>query len=191
MSRERSILEAATRLFAERSYDGVGIDAIAKESGIVGSGIYRHFASKEEILVGIFDRLIDELLVQMGTALPDPEAEMDRLIEMHVRFVLANPDLTSIWQREQGILTDSSRRSFHRRQHIYVDRWIETLHALFPGQPRPQIAATGRAVHCLISSDLTRPRTTPPPHGLADLLSTMARAACHALGAARPLTDAG
>jgi AcrR family transcriptional regulator len=89
MSRERSILEAATRLFAERSYDGVGIDAIAKESGIVGSGIYRHFASKEEILVGIFDRLIDELLVQMGTALPDPEAEMDRLIEMHVRFVLA------------------------------------------------------------------------------------------------------
>jgi hypothetical protein len=48
------ILAAAEELFFQRSFDGVGMDAIGRASGIVGSGLYRHFRGKNEILAALF-----------------------------------------------------------------------------------------------------------------------------------------
>jgi TetR/AcrR family transcriptional regulator, transcriptional repressor for nem operon len=43
------IVEAASRLFRERGFDGVGVDAIMKEAGLTHGGFYGHFASKDEL----------------------------------------------------------------------------------------------------------------------------------------------
>lgn len=48
-NRER-ILEAASRLFRERGFDGVGVDAVMKEAGLTHGGFYGHFASKEDLV---------------------------------------------------------------------------------------------------------------------------------------------
>ena len=181
MSRDRQILDAATKLFAERGFAGVGVDAVAAQSGITGSAIYRHFASKEEILATLFDQLIDTLLMRVGEPAVDPQEELDRLIAIHVEYVLANPDLTTIWQREQSTLTRIYQRSIRRRQRVYIDRWICALDACYPGHDREQLAATVRAVHGLISSDTSRPATVKRIPGLAGYLEAMSRAACAAL----------
>ncbi len=48
-SRER-ILDAGTRLFRERGFDGVGVADLMQEAGLTHGGFYGHFASKEELM---------------------------------------------------------------------------------------------------------------------------------------------
>jgi TetR/AcrR family transcriptional repressor of nem operon len=47
-NRER-IVAAAARLFREKGFDGVGVDAITEAAGLTHGGFYRHFASKDEL----------------------------------------------------------------------------------------------------------------------------------------------
>jgi TetR/AcrR family transcriptional regulator, transcriptional repressor for nem operon len=43
------IVETASRLFRERGFDGVGLDAIMKDAGLTHGGFYGHFSSKEDL----------------------------------------------------------------------------------------------------------------------------------------------
>jgi TetR/AcrR family transcriptional regulator, transcriptional repressor for nem operon len=45
----KKILDAASRLFREKGYDGIGVDAIMNEAGLTAGGFYSHFASKEAL----------------------------------------------------------------------------------------------------------------------------------------------
>lgn len=47
----QKILEAAGRLFREKGYNGVGVDAIMAEVGLTAGGFYAHFSSKEALFV--------------------------------------------------------------------------------------------------------------------------------------------
>lgn len=54
------ITEAALRLFSEKGYLGASLSDIAKQVGISKAALYKHFASKQEILDHIVARM-DEL----------------------------------------------------------------------------------------------------------------------------------
>ena len=43
------IVATASRLFREKGFDGVGLDAIMKEAGLTHGGFYGHFTSKEDL----------------------------------------------------------------------------------------------------------------------------------------------
>ena len=45
----QSIIDAASRLFRERGFDGVGLNELMKEAGFTQGGFYNHFSSKEEL----------------------------------------------------------------------------------------------------------------------------------------------
>jgi TetR/AcrR family transcriptional regulator, transcriptional repressor for nem operon len=45
------IVETASRLFREKGFDGVGIDAIMNEAGLTHGGFYGHFTCKEDLAV--------------------------------------------------------------------------------------------------------------------------------------------
>jgi len=47
-NRER-IVAAAARLFREKGFDGVGVDAIMAAAGLTHGGFYRHFGSKDDL----------------------------------------------------------------------------------------------------------------------------------------------
>lgn len=49
-NRER-VLEAATRLFRERGFDGIGVAEVMSEAGLTHGGFYGQFGSKEELAV--------------------------------------------------------------------------------------------------------------------------------------------
>jgi TetR/AcrR family transcriptional repressor of nem operon len=42
-----NVVATAARLFREKGFDGVGLDAIMAEAGLTHGGFYRHFGSKE------------------------------------------------------------------------------------------------------------------------------------------------
>jgi len=47
-NRER-IVDTASRLFREKGFDGVGLDAIMKDAGLTHGGFYGHFGSKDDL----------------------------------------------------------------------------------------------------------------------------------------------
>lgn len=181
MSREQKILAAAEKLFSERSFDGVGIDAIGKEAGIVGSGVYRHFSSKQEILAMLMGQATEEMLVRVPPSSGNPHADLRALVATHVEFCLSHARLADIWQREHHILSSEHQRRFDRRQHQYIDRWVTCLDACYPGHQRTDLLAVIRAIHALISSDTTRRSSSPPPTDLDALLVRLTLAALEGL----------
>lgn len=56
-ARRTQILNAATRVFAEKGFHRATIKDIARAAGIADGTIYTYFKSKTEVLLGILDRL--------------------------------------------------------------------------------------------------------------------------------------
>ena len=50
------ILESAYELFSERGVRAVGIDAIIARSGVARMTLYRHFSSKEDLVLAFLER---------------------------------------------------------------------------------------------------------------------------------------
>ncbi|MBB3317762.1 AcrR family transcriptional regulator [Rhizobium sp. BK181] len=50
------LLETALRLFNEYGYHATGIDLIVSESGVAKTTLYRHFETKEELIVAALER---------------------------------------------------------------------------------------------------------------------------------------
>jgi len=183
VKRDQQILQAAEKLFSERSFDGVGVDAIGKEAGVTGSAIYRHFDSKDEILSVLFDEATDALLTRIGEPNDDPRAELDRLVRAHVEFAVSHKRLASIWIREQHVLNQAQHRNVIRRQRRYTDRWLDCLAKCYPDHPREDLISTVRAMHSLITSDATKPVGAKSAPNLQTLLTSLALAALDGLAA--------
>jgi AcrR family transcriptional regulator len=181
MSREQQILQAAEDLFYERGFDATGVDAIAERAGITGGAIYRHFASKDEILGVLFDHVIDAALEQLPTMADDPDDDLRALIRAHAHIAMKHPKLAGIWLREQRSLTDPYRRSFLRREKRYSDRWRNCLERRYPGWSHEDLSAAVRAVHSLTLSDSARPANARQSPHLEVLLVEMAVRALAAL----------
>ena len=49
-SKKEKILDAALTLFADKGYDGIGMDEIADAVGMKGPALYHYFKGKEAIL---------------------------------------------------------------------------------------------------------------------------------------------
>ena len=69
------ITEAALRLFSEKGYLGASLSDIAKQIGISKAALYKHFASKQEILDHIVARM-DELDTERSQRFSMPGNEL-------------------------------------------------------------------------------------------------------------------
>src|SRR5690349_17714835 len=70
--RRERILAAAAQLAAGRGFHTVGLADIGAQAGIVGSGIYRIFVSKDALLAALLDRGMDRLADGAAASLPPP-----------------------------------------------------------------------------------------------------------------------
>ena len=64
----KKIFTAAERLFAEKGYDGTGIQDIALNAGINKALIYYHFKNKQDIIDSLFRATLDEMFSMQGDA---------------------------------------------------------------------------------------------------------------------------
>ncbi|MBN9420737.1 hypothetical protein ABS71_10375 [bacterium SCN 62-11] len=61
LNRDR-IVECAARLFRERGFEGVGVDAVMREAGLTHGGFYGHFGNKEQLVGEACARAVAEFL---------------------------------------------------------------------------------------------------------------------------------
>ena len=156
--RREAILQAAKGLFARRGFHAVGIEDIGTGAGISGPAVYRHFASKEailiELLVGISEYLHTggrELLAE-ATGTSGAAALIGRLIDFHVDFALREPELIRIQDRDFTALPDEARRRVRQLQRQYVTLWAEQLTALDPALSLDEATVRVHAVFGMINS---------------------------------------
>lgn len=62
--REREILLTAESLLAERPLHEISVDDLASGAGLSRSAFYFYFASKEQVLLSLLDRLVEDQLVE-------------------------------------------------------------------------------------------------------------------------------
>jgi AcrR family transcriptional regulator len=88
--RRQQIAEAALTLVADRGLNRLSVAAVARRVGLVPSGIYRHFKSKEEILLAVLDRMEARLVANVRAAhedSPDPLERLHGLLVRHIRMI--------------------------------------------------------------------------------------------------------
>lgn len=134
-SRREKALGAAASLFRRHGYAGVGIDEIGAAAGITGSGIYRHFGSKEDLLVAAFRRTGDRLAaeaVRAASAAPDaPQAVMD-VVDAYVQVACRDEDLLFIYMHEARSLPAPVRREMSALQNDLFRAWEHALRRAYP-----------------------------------------------------------
>ncbi len=136
--RREAILAAALELFRRRSFHAVGIDEIGTAAGISGPGVYRHFPSKDSLLVALFDRVSEAMLRRARAVVAEelpPDETLRRLVEVHVAFISEERALLAVWIQDWRSLPAADRDRIRRRQAEYVGEWIRVL-----SQLRPELA---------------------------------------------------
>ena len=133
-TRDRVLREAA-RLFARRGFHGTTIEDLGAACGISGPALYKHFASKDEVLAqllgGISEQLLDGGRVVVAGAGRPGEA-LGGLIAFHADFASAEPDLIRVQDRDLANLSDEQAHRVRSLQRAYVEIWVEVLQKVQP-----------------------------------------------------------
>ena len=83
------ILEAALEMFSQNGYAGTNIRELSASLGLVKSGVYKHYESKE----AIWNALLDEMIAYYAEHFGSPEHlkpvpnSLDELIQMTMQMV--------------------------------------------------------------------------------------------------------
>ncbi|MDO5610150.1 MAG: TetR/AcrR family transcriptional regulator [Pseudomonadota bacterium] len=85
-AKRAAILEAAKQLFAEQGFDGVSMDAIARQAGVSKLTVYSHFGDKDGLLRAVVQAHCDQdLPIEMFE--PRPEVPLrERLSDIAAAF---------------------------------------------------------------------------------------------------------
>ncbi|MEY2471451.1 MAG: hypothetical protein QOK28_780 [Actinomycetota bacterium] len=139
--RRNLLLDAAVRVFQTQGEDAT-VSAIAVDAGIAKGSFYTYFKSKEELVVAlrerfvadvmdrataIFDRVGSEDLLdladEMVASLVDCDLENRDVIKL-VGSTSANPDLTEVNRKLQGIVEAGIRVGIAAGLFDVVDPWV-------------------------------------------------------------------
>ena len=93
------IRRAARALFRERGFDGATLRAIGAAAGMGASSIYRHYRSKEELLVEELAELQEEAWTRFRreTTPREPVRErVRRFLDLHQGLLVEDPDFTKV-----------------------------------------------------------------------------------------------
>ena len=83
------ILAAALDMFSQKGYEGTNIRELSASLGLVKSGIYKHYESKEEIWNALLDKMIAYYGERFGSPehLPPVPDSLEDFVSMTMRMV--------------------------------------------------------------------------------------------------------
>jgi len=87
-ARRKQILDAATKVFAEKGFHRATIKDIARVAGIADGTIYTYFASKTDVLLGILHRL-NESTEREQQLMPEGEQDLRSFFTSYLRQRMA------------------------------------------------------------------------------------------------------
>jgi len=124
-TRKDRIMDAALRIFAEKTFQEATISEISKEAGVSEATIYEYFGTKEDLLFAIPEKISNDTFEESEAVLPyikDIEGRMRAIMLSYIQLYENNPDysalvllqLMSNKRFRQTAAHEAIRRSAHR-----------------------------------------------------------------------------
>src|SRR6476646_534797 len=90
--RER-ILTAAERIFARHGFFAAKVSDVAKEAGVADGTIYLYFKSKDDLLISLFERRMQQVNETLAGAVKGkaPREQLRSLIRTYLQMVHDEP----------------------------------------------------------------------------------------------------
>jgi len=119
-----AILQAAIEVFAQKGFHRSRVADIARRAGVADGTIYLYFASKDDILITIFEEKMAELLGEARKAVDQvttPEDKLRRFAEFHMGQVEENRDFSAVFQVELRLSNKFMKEYVPRHLREYLD----------------------------------------------------------------------
>lgn len=109
--RQLEIIQAAGKILSNNGIGGLTIKSLAKEMDFSESAIYRHFKSKEDIIVALLEYLVDDMDQRFTKAIDDsmhPEEKFTTLFKNQFTFFNKHPYFV-VAVFSDGLMEESER----------------------------------------------------------------------------------
>jgi len=170
------MLDAAAKLFSTRGYVDTGIDDIGEAVGVTGPAVYRHFPSKEALLVALLERAVEHsaaIVPRVRAEATSPGDALARLVDHTVAACIADRELTAIYWQESRNLPAEPRHHFEGVQRRLIDEYATILRGVRPELSPSAARMAIYAASALMRSVANRESSLSEPE-LQRLLATMA-----------------
>jgi AcrR family transcriptional regulator len=90
LDRRSNIMMAGLEIFSEKGFHATAMDDIAERAGISKPILYQHFASKQDLYLGVLDERVDVLVAQVSNAIDSTtvnQARLEAAIACYFRLV--------------------------------------------------------------------------------------------------------
>lgn len=134
-ARADDIVAGAIRLFHQKGYAEASIEEIAGAAGLSKSGVYRHFATKSDVLMAactLTAHRLDRAVEGAGIRGVRAEVALPRLVAAYVAHCVANHEQVSVYHTSIGSLAAPDRARLQALQRDHVALWTGLLRAADP-----------------------------------------------------------
>ena len=148
-----------------------------RAAGVSGPAIYRHFSSKEEILLEAMRLAADEVQEanqEAEASTSKPRALLERYVRAYVRVALERSALIAVWTSEARHLSSARRSPMSKRLRAWTESWVDVLRSTRPGLTAEQAGLLVTGTIGMITTTATAGPAND--HRLEDRLTVMAMA---------------
>ncbi len=123
----RHLLAVATRLFAERGFEGTSVQAVVEAAGVTKGAMYHYFASKDDLLHEVYARVLRLQMARLemiaDTDLPVAERVRAAAADV-VETSIENFDDTVIFFRSLHQLSPAKQAEVRAERRRYHERFL-------------------------------------------------------------------
>jgi AcrR family transcriptional regulator len=119
---KEQLLETATRLFSKHGYANTSVAQICAEAGVSKGALYHHYKSKDAILYGIYQPLLELQIDSLQEIIKQPTPIVDRLFmvaEDVGRTCLERIDELTVFIQSMHLLEPETRSLVSRQRRHY------------------------------------------------------------------------
>ncbi|MEV8093651.1 helix-turn-helix domain-containing protein [Kitasatospora sp. NPDC085879] len=188
-SRREALLQAAVRLFHERGFDNVSTDRIGAAAGISGPSVYKHFATKADLLAAATVRSRERLWHEVEGAIAaggGPAGALESGLHAYLGFARRNSHYLGVMLSETERLDPPDRRAAVDFRRDFLRVWVGLLQQVRPDYDTAEARIRVHAMFAVVNDGVRhRPGGTGPAAGL---LEPAARAVLGLPAAPRPFS---
>ena len=124
------VVAAAGRLFADKGYHGTSMRDLGKELGLLGSSLYAHVESKQDLLAAVVEdgaRLFQDSAQRALAVDGSADDRLHALVAGHIDVVLDNHDVVRTFLSEARVLDDVHRARVIAARDAYENAFREVI----------------------------------------------------------------
>lgn len=124
-NKEKDILEAAVKVFAEDGFHKAKISKVAEVAGVATGSVYVYFKNKDDLLItifqGLWEKLYEELKSITANKMLSPVEKIDAMLDLVFDMFTENPALALVFVNEQQNLMRTEQEGFINYYEKFLD----------------------------------------------------------------------